>query len=56
MYEFGWDILRDKKIFLLNVNSEPIVPMAAIRYSDPIRPFPTYVLRAAKRRTCIKIA
>jgi len=28
--------------------------MADIWYSDPIRPFPTYVLRAAKRGTCTK--
>jgi len=28
--------------------------MSAIRYSYPIRPVPTYVLRAAKRRTCTK--
>jgi len=41
-------------VFILNVGFEPIVPMAATWYSDPIRPVPTYVLRAAKRLTWIK--
>jgi len=40
---------------LLDIDSEPIVPMSALWYSDPIRPAPTYILRAAKRWTCTKI-
>jgi len=33
----------------------PIVPIAALYYSDPIRPVPTYVLRASKKQTFTKL-